>query len=309
MANICALVRQGEDEQANAATDKLIKDFEGDAGLPEVVYRIGQQFEWSKGETASGSVQYNASANIYRRLLESSGQTSYGKMADRDYRRLLHRMNVLSLIEKGDYAGAEAAVDKMVSELAGKPELPDELSWMAAWCNDHHKYNVVDKLDKRIMTEFPNSTASIQSLWRIANIIIGADEDANRSVDDTIGQLKKRFADTPNLLPALITAGKIYQQKAETEGLPEADKKPYLEKAVRLFTEVIQTAECLNTTPGTYLQLADCYRKLHRFSDALSCYEKIKGKWPDSLLEKECLMGIQMCNIELHKEKENDYVK
>ncbi|MGA2171872.1 MAG: tetratricopeptide repeat protein [Sedimentisphaerales bacterium] len=298
----CDFVRQGQDDQAAKALKKMNADFLNNPGLAEAMYRVGQELEWCKGEKAAGSREYVAATEAYKGVMQQFGSTATGKQADWDSRRLEARIAILDAIENNS-PGADAAVDKMASELAGRPELADELSWMAAWCNDHQKYDMVDKLDRRIMTEYPNSDASVQSLWRIVTAIVTANDDAN----DTVSQIKKRFADGRKLLPALITAGKIYQQKAE--GLPEVDQKPYLEKAIRLFTETVQTAPSPTATPGTYLQLADCYRKLHRFSEALACYEEIKGKWPDSSLEKECLMGIQTCNIEIHKDKENGYVK
>jgi tetratricopeptide (TPR) repeat protein len=299
----CNLVRQGQDEEAAKALKKMNADFLNNPGLAEAMYQVGRELEWCKGEKGAGSRAFVAATETYKRIIQQFSSTSTGKQADWDSRRLELRVAVLDAVENNS-PGAEAAVDKMASELAGRPELADELSWIAAWCNDHKKYEMVDKLDKRIMTGYPNTDASVQSLWRIVTAIVTKNEDAN----DAVSQINKRFADTSNILPALIIAGQIYQQKAE--GLPEADQKPYLEKAIRLFTETVQTAQSPTTaTAGTYLQLADCYQKLRRFSDALACYEKIKGKWPDSLLEKQCLMGIQMCNIEIRREKENDYVK
>jgi outer membrane protein assembly factor BamD (BamD/ComL family) len=267
MANACALIRQGKDEEANAAIDKLIKDSDGDAGLPEVVYHIGQEFEWTKADVVSDSSQYNFSANIYSQLLTSFSDTPYGKLADWDYRRLVDRMNILSLIEKGDQTGAEGAVDKMVTELAGRPELPGELSWMARWSYEHHKNDILDKLDEKIITEFPNSATSGASFWRMVSTIIEADEDANKSVDDTIAELKKQFAGNPEYTTLAIgKAGDVYLEKAEKENLPRAvgtHSQTYLQKAIRLFTEARQTAD-----PNSQFA-ADCLDSISKCNEQL----------------------------------------
>ena len=169
-ANTCVLIRQGKDEEATTSISKLIKDFEMEAGLPEAVYRIGQEFEWSKGEVAAGAANYNASANIHRQLLQQFSKTPYGKQSYWDYKRLGHRINILTLIEKDNFTGADAAIDEMAADLAGRPELASEIFWLAMWSNEHQKYDRAKKLYERIVTDFPDSAEVGQATWGIREL-------------------------------------------------------------------------------------------------------------------------------------------
>jgi hypothetical protein len=254
-ANVCSpLVKQGKDEEATAAISKLINDFEMESGLPEAVYRIGQEFEWSKGEVAGagGAANYNVSANIHRQLLQQFSNTPYGKQSYWDYKRLGHRINILTLIEKDDLAGADAAIEKMSSDLAARPELPAEIFWIELWSHEKHKDEIVNKLDERILRDFPNSNESSQVFYHIAGTIIESDERAGKTIDDTLGALKSRFTDTPNRLSALITAGKIYQQVSAKGG----NVAKYLEKAIHMFNESAKIAG-----PGSQLE-ANCLKSI-----------------------------------------------
>jgi tetratricopeptide (TPR) repeat protein len=289
-ANTCALIRQSKDEEATASISKLIKDFEAEAGLAEAVYRIGQEFEWSKGELAASAANYNASANIHRQLLQQFSKTPYGKQSYWDYKRLGHRINILTLIEKDDAAGAEAAIEGMAADLAGRPELAGEIHWIEMWSNDHQKYEIVKKLDERLIRDFPNTNESAQAFWRIAGTIIEADEQAGKTIDDTIGQIRTRFTDNSNRLAVLISGGKVYQEKAAKE-----NNTAYLEKAIRLFQEASQ----ITSSPDIYMQLAACYQGLGKFAEAINCYEEVTKKWPNSPLVTECLMSIEKCNIKI----------
>jgi tetratricopeptide (TPR) repeat protein len=148
-ANICALIRQNKDEEAASALSAMIKEFEKEGMLPEVVYRTAQEFEWTKGEVAAMSNQYNKSLSIYQQVLQSFSGSKYAKMSQDDCIRLKYRIDILSAIEKDAETEANAAIDKMSAEYAGRPELEGELYWFEGWCKDHQKLTMADSINKR----------------------------------------------------------------------------------------------------------------------------------------------------------------
>ena len=148
-ANTCALIRQNKDEEAALALSAMIKDFEKEDILPEVVYRSAQEFEWTKGEVAAMSNQYNKSLSIYQQVLQSFSGSKYAKMSQEDCTRLKYRIDILSAIEKDDETEANAAIDKMSAEYAGRPELESELYWLEGWCKDNQKLAMADNINKR----------------------------------------------------------------------------------------------------------------------------------------------------------------
>jgi tetratricopeptide (TPR) repeat protein len=148
-ANTCALIRQNKDEEAASDLSAMIKDFEKEQMLPEVVYRTAQEFEWTKGEVAAMSSQYNLSVSVYSQVLQSFSVSKYAKMSQEDCVRLKYRIDILSAIEKDNESEANAAIDKMTAEYAGRPELENELYWLEGWCRDNGKDGMADSINKR----------------------------------------------------------------------------------------------------------------------------------------------------------------
>jgi tetratricopeptide (TPR) repeat protein len=121
-------------------------------------------------------------------------------------------------------------------------------------------------------------------------MIIDANEQAGKTIDETIGYIKERFTNTSNRLAVLIEVAKNYQQKAKDE-----NNSAYLGKAIRLYQEASQIV----SSPDFYIQLGVCFQKLGKYTEAIDSYQAVINKWPNSPQVTQCLMSIEQCNIQV----------
>jgi len=321
-ANVCAIIRQtlpatdsnaiqATDEQVLAAVDAFLKDFETDAGLPEAMHWISQEYEWTKwapgGTDSENAKRYDVPNSVYQKLSQRFSQTYYGQRADWDSRRMAHRTKILTLMDKGDQIETDSAIEQMVTEFSGRPEVPGELCRIAIWYEQHNKFVKAGEIYERIVAQFPDTNfaeESVQDVVRLAT-------DANKSIgiDEAIGQLsarlKTRLGQTPQLASALCAVGGEYRRQAQISEQVKGDlagAKASLEKAVQIYSEVIKLAGDSESAAKANLQSGNCLCKLQRFSDALNCYKEIKSKWPAGEFEPDCLEGIGRCYEGLAKQ-------
>lgn len=113
----------------------MLSDFAGDSRLPDTLFWISKQYEWTKGASINRNGWMDTSTSVYKRLMQQfgSGQAQW------DYKRLEHRMKIFNLMKGTDPCDSaqdrqnelNAAIEEMVSEFTGRPELAGELYWVA----------------------------------------------------------------------------------------------------------------------------------------------------------------------------------
>ena len=126
--NVCELVLQHKDDEVIAAIDKLIKDFEGDEGLPEAIYWISKEYEWTKGTSENRTGWLDKPNSVFQRLVQKFGYTSFGMDAEWDQKRLTHRMNIFKLMQEPNQSAMDAAIEAMIIDLKDRTEVAGEPS-------------------------------------------------------------------------------------------------------------------------------------------------------------------------------------
>jgi len=101
------LIDRKEYEQAKVAFEQLIDGFANDANLPEVLYEISQKYRSVRKHEQAGE--------IYEYLIKSYPGNVYALWAK--------GRKVISGIEFGDVNGAQAAMDDLVADPAGHPDI------------------------------------------------------------------------------------------------------------------------------------------------------------------------------------------
>jgi len=101
------LIDRKEYEQAKVAFEQLIDGFANDANLPEAIYEIGQKYKSVRKHEQAGE--------IYEYLIKSYPGNVYALWAK--------GRKVISGIEFGDVNGAQAAMDELVADSTGHPDV------------------------------------------------------------------------------------------------------------------------------------------------------------------------------------------
>jgi outer membrane protein assembly factor BamD (BamD/ComL family) len=285
-ANVCALIRQNKDEHALAAIDKLINDFGMDVNLPEAIYWISKEYEWTRGTVDNRAGWYDKPNSVYQRLVQQFSDTSYGQAAELDKRRLTHRMKIFKLMKEADQNEIDAAIGQMVSEFSGRPELVDELLWIACGYEEQpNKAAQAKQMYERIIKEYPETVESkhiaLHNRRMDIHILIEAG-DVN-GADILIDELLANFTADSELPNALYLIGRHYYTKAIALIGDEGHKKEtdlFLQEAVRVWERLTQLPASEFTAAGCYAT-ADCYYRLGDYNMAINYHKKIMSDFPD----------------------------
>ena len=284
-SNVCSLISKATDTEVVAAIDKLMSDFTGDAGLADAVYWISKEYEWKKGTVDDRTGWYDAPNSAYQRLMSQFSNTSYGQAAEWDQKRLTHRMNIFKLLGSTDQNGIETAIDKMVAELNGRPEIAGELYWIA--CNydeQPDKGPQAKQMYERIIREYPTTSEANKAVLDIRRLAIW---DTLNSGDATMAQaLMDKFIADFNQHPYAgdclgRTADKNYLLALESNKQEQKQQaKDYFARAESVWNRIISANLPINLGKVYYFA-AVCRQKHGDWDGAITYCQKVVNEYPD----------------------------
>ena len=310
-ANVCSLIGkaastgsgQATDTEVVAAIDKMMSDFAGDAGLAEAVYWISKEYEWKKGtvEIEERTGWYDTPNSVYQKIMQEFGDRPYGEEAQWDQKRLAHRMKIFKLLKDGDQNQIDTAIETMVTDLKGRPEIAGELRWIA-WGYEEQpdKGSQAKQMYKRIIREYPGTVEANEAVIDIPRLDIytmldsGDTNSADALLDKFIADFgQNRYA--RNCLRGFAT--KYYktamafkeQNQSQNCGIgasgqalrPDSGQaKKYFAKSEGLWQQVIDNNSATNLGEA-YFCAATCRQELGRWDDAIAYYQKVVDDYPD----------------------------
>lgn len=175
--NIYALIDAGKVNEARLAKDKLLADFNNNPNLPEAIYWIAERYErMSNFEEAKSNFQ---------QITQKHPSSTFANKA----RLGIARAESMSLIMSEKYHQAKGAIDKMVADFGGNPDLPEHLFWITERYVRLNRFEEAKQNYQRIIQKFPsNRFANKAKLWlsRInatALIESGGFAQAQREID------------------------------------------------------------------------------------------------------------------------------
>jgi len=189
----------GKYSEAQAATDKLIADFAGHPDLPEALYHLANEFQ--------GRQRQEKAIELYQYIVDTWPES------DRALPALMGVM--ISNLELGNDAEAEAATNKLVTDFAGHPDLPEALNEVANEYQGWQRHEQAIKLYQYIVDTWPESDRAVSAQMDVAisNIALGDDPNAQAAIDSLIAD----FNDHPGLPEALYHLANQYQERRRYE--------------------------------------------------------------------------------------------
>ncbi len=298
-AGVCALIygRRATDKEIITEIDKLINDFNVVSGLPEAVYWIGKEYEWTNGTHINRAGWYDAPNSAYQRLMQEFGDTPYGQQAEWDQKRLNHRMKIFNLMsasadkKEPDQNAVDAAIEEMVADLQGRPETAGELYWIACGYEEkddeaNNKGAEAMRTYERIVQDFPESKEADKAVLDIqkriiTDSIIAGDINGAEVLMDEFAEV---FKDHPYAGTCLgrVAIGEFkrgYKLK-ETGQIDNA--KQHFEEAVKIFERIITNNLKVEADDG-YLcyYLAATHQQLKQWEQAIQNYQKVADDYPN----------------------------
>jgi tetratricopeptide (TPR) repeat protein len=294
-SSVCSLIGKAKDTEVIAATDKLMSDFAGDAGLADAVYWISKEYEWKKGTSINRAGWYDTPNSVYQKIMQQFSDTPYGQQAEWDQKRLAHRMNIFKLMKEPNQAATDAAIETMAIDLKGRPELAGELYWIACGYEEHpNKMPQAEKIYERIVKDCPGTDEADRASLDLQRRIIcdlfdtGDANTATALLDKFIANFSQNPYSGTCLGRAVIGfyfAGAKFRDNNQSE-----KSKQYYQIAADIWQKLPKdTLQKGMETTYLYFYIAINYHELGRWADAIANYQKVLDDQPD--FEYAC--GIQ----------------
>jgi len=189
--------------QGEAAFEELVAGFPEHPLLPEVLYYIVEEYAWSgKHEEATSFCQ---------QIIQQYPGGPYADKAQLG----VPAIKVLSLIDSGEDAAAQSALDSLISDFADHSGLPEVLYHIARRYKQSGKCEIAESLYKDIVANYPRTDYAFQAETRLVLWYISVAR--NDEAQAAIASLVADFSEHSELVKALYDIAKGYEQSAKYE--------------------------------------------------------------------------------------------
>jgi TolA-binding protein len=271
-AEVLSLIKSQDYDRAKSAVDKLSSDFAGNPDLPETLYWIAWEYNWSK--------RFKDATGIYQQIIEKYPNNALAEKAKLG----AARTEVFSLIDSQNYKGAESAVDKLSSDFAGNPDLPETLYWIAdsyRWSNNFAQAkNICQQvIQKDVSGVWAGNAKFAMAHSDALALLMSGDYDR---AEESLNKLASDFAGNPDLARVTIIAGEQFYKAGlvkDSRGL-EDEAKSLFERAVKIWDRAINTYPNSILIPEACCWAGDCYQKLGRYEESIRHFQIIVNSYP-----------------------------
>jgi tetratricopeptide (TPR) repeat protein len=325
-ARICAIIysRRATDAEVVAEIDKMINDFNDDPGLAGAVYWISKEYEWTKGTSLNRTGWLNAPNSVYQQIMQKFSGTPYGQQAELDQKRLNHRMKIFNLMKEADpfdsfdaaqdksaqggQNAVDAAIEEMVVDLSGRPEVAGELYWIACGYEEKDNGPQAKRTYERIVQDYPDTTEADRAVLdvrrRVITDLINAG-DANGAevlMDEFVADFNGHpYAGACLGRVAIGYYKKGYELKFEERQYEKA--REHFEKAGDVYHQIIMNNLEKGKDAGyLYYYAAATYQQLGQWEKAIENFQKVVDDYPNFEYVCGAQAGVGWCYEAMVKE-------
>jgi TolA-binding protein len=151
MSEAMALIISGKYAEANEATVQMVADFarspdsSAGANLPEMLYWIAERYERiGRADDAKRD---------YQRLIDLFANNYFAKKAKLG----IPRADVIGLVVAEDFDNAGLALNKMTTDFASHPDLPETLYWLAYRYQDIGRLEDANSVYQQVVQSYPDN--------------------------------------------------------------------------------------------------------------------------------------------------------
>lgn len=260
-------VDKGNDQSAQVAIDKLLRDFSGNPLIARAVHDIGQHYRWAG--------KYEKANRLYKHAVVNFPDTEHALWAQADL--------IKSYLALKDDPNTEAAIEKLVADFADNPLISRAIHDTAYEHRKLEKYDRADQLDQFVIDNWPGDEQAMWAKMDMAktNILLENDPAVEPAIDSLIAD----FNDHPKLAAAVFQIGEEYYNRAlkrKNEGLGDEAQANFT-KAISIWARIIieETPVNLPHTPHAWYFSAVAFRHMGEYENAIECYQGVAANWPD----------------------------
>ena len=270
--NVLSLLSSGKYAEAETAIDKLINDFSGHPELPETLYDIAR--------ACKTSGRYAKAKSLYQYILQKYPSCSYVEFCPVQ----IKKMDIWSMIASGNFTGAHAATDKLITDFAIYPELPDTLHGIALRYEEKgvNRFQDSQNLYQRIIKLYPESNAAKKAVLDIekSRALALMESGNDDGVLSAVNAMLAKFSNQRTYLSHVISreiAMQYYRKGLQADPNHAGSS---LRNATAIWDKVINQLNGPDVTAEACCYAGDSYLKLGEYKKALSCYQKVIKGYP-----------------------------
>jgi TolA-binding protein len=262
---------------AQKSLDEMINSFPDHPDLPETLYWIAQGYRWAH--------KWQEAKNIYQQITKNHPDSSFADRA----RVGLSKVEVLSLIASRNFDQAEKALDKLIADFAGHPDLPNTLYGIAEGYRLSDKYEIAKELYGRIIQEYPESSVATKARQQFKvvveemDVFVLIESGREQEAQDAINKLIANPADNEISAYTVFLCGDRYYAKGlqkTGQGLKDEAAANFT-KAIDIWQNMIQQLPASGAAPEGYYHLALAYSEIGEYALAIENYTKVVEDYPD----------------------------
>ena len=281
---VLALIASDNYGAAKKALDKLVTVSPTNPDLPETLYWIAEDFRWAN--------QYETAKSTYLHIIENYPASSYASRA----RLGFAQANICSLISLGQPEEVQAATEKMKTEFAGYPDLPDVLYSIALRLEWSNNYEQAKAAYQQVPQESPGVNGDIQLDIARMNVCSLIASEQFQAAQSALNDLIADFNDHPDIVETVLTVGEEYAEKAyQYEDRGDTEKtREYAQRAIEVCKKIITDFPPCDLTAQAYFSAATFYKMLGEFDKAIQYSRKTLDQWPDfrSAWQAQYMIGL-----------------
>jgi TolA-binding protein len=277
--HIFSLIKSENYTDANVAIDKFVDDFAEHPALPGVLYWFAKEFEASKA--------YEEAKSIYQQVVQQYPDSSHAAKAWLGF----YRIEALSLIEAGDDAAAQAALDILIADFNDHSDLAAAVfavgeryyNW-AFQCENQglaaeseENFQKAIAVWERIITELPPSPITPQAYFSSAECCrrLGKYEKAVEYFQAVVDN----WPDYEYAGDAQFLIGTSYERLRNGGSLPESEANPKIEQAYKSVVD--KYPDCASAKYSS-MELGRLSFKKGEWASAAQYLELCLNKYPEN---------------------------
>lgn len=210
----------GKGADAQAAFDKLVKDFSEHPMLPDALLSIARRY------TTSG--KYEAANSIFEQIRRLYPDNPFARKAQIE----IPKGQIVSYVNAGDDAAAQTAVDKLIADFNEHSDLPEVLYDIAERYEWLKKYKQAQSIHQQNIQRYPKSAYAGRAQLGVPKCVIMSyiDEGNYTAAKTCIDKLTESFPKHPDLPITLHHIGMRYEWAGKAD------------EAIGLYQKIIEQA-------------------------------------------------------------------
>jgi len=268
------LIADRKFQQAEEAVNNMVSAAGSNPAMPQTLFNIAREFKESE--------RYDETIRIYQKIAQNYPNSEFAGKA----RIGVDKLRIWNLINAGDAAGAQSALEKLIKDYKDEDDLAHTVHGIAVKFDENGYSEQAKSLYSRVRQDYPNEAIAEMAAvgLRLCDIraMIGK-KAPYAAVKTEIDKLMSDLSGRRQLPVAVLDIAFAYLQQAmrlDEQGSAEQAKESY-RNTIKVCEIVTNQLPRSPATPKAYDYEIICYQKLGVHAKTIECCQKIVNDYPN----------------------------